>query len=219
MSCARMLRLLTLIALVAAVLAQSNQPDPKEVKAVMNKAIDYLKSAQNKDGSFAPKLGGPGVSCLVVAGLVRHSVSAEEPMVAKALKYIESMAKKNGGIYDKGLANYTTSVAVMALQEANTKGQYDKILKDAVAFLKKVQHLEPESSGEKVEYGGFGYDEGSPPDASNTNYTVEALLAAGIPKDDPAIQKALKFLSRCQNLPKEFNDQPFAKKASADDLG
>jgi squalene-hopene/tetraprenyl-beta-curcumene cyclase len=45
------------------------------------------------------------------------------------------------------------------------------------------------------------------------------LLAAGLPKDDPAVQKALKFLSRCQNMPSEFNDQPYAKKANADDKG
>ena len=54
---------------------------------------------------------------------------------------------------------------------------------------------------------------------SNTSFFVEALLAAGVPKDDPAIKKALVFLGRCQNLPGETNDRPFAKKASADDQG
>jgi hypothetical protein len=33
------------------------------------------------------------------------------------------------------------------------------------------------------------------------------------------VQKALKFISRCQNLPGEFNDQAFAKKAAKDDEG
>src|SRR5262249_46064670 len=56
-------------------------------------------------------------------------------------------------------------------------------------------------------------------DLSNTQYFVEALLAAGVPKDDPAVQRALKFVSRCQNLPGEHNDQPFAAKATADDKG
>ena len=40
-----------------------------------------------------------------------------------------------------------------------------------------------------------------------------------MPKDDPAIQRALKFVSRCQNLPGEIQDQPFAAKATADDKG
>ena len=33
------------------------------------------------------------------------------------------------------------------------------------------------------------------------------------------MQKALKFISRCQNLPGETNDQPFAKKTTKDDKG
>jgi squalene-hopene/tetraprenyl-beta-curcumene cyclase len=45
------------------------------------------------------------------------------------------------------------------------------------------------------------------------------LLASGLPKDDPAIQKALKFISRCQNLPGETNELPFAKKTTEDDKG
>ena len=45
------------------------------------------------------------------------------------------------------------------------------------------------------------------------------MIAAGVSKDDPAIKRALKFVSRCQNLPGETNDQPFAKKTTADDKG
>src|SRR5438874_2669725 len=48
---------------------------------------------------------------------------------------------------------------------------------------------------------------------------VEALLAAGVSKDDPAIKRALAFVSRSQNLPGEHNDQPFAAKTSDDDRG
>jgi squalene-hopene/tetraprenyl-beta-curcumene cyclase len=48
---------------------------------------------------------------------------------------------------------------------------------------------------------------------------VEALLAAGVPKDDPAIKKALVFIGRSQNLESEFNNQPFAAKTTDDDKG
>ena len=37
-------------------------------------------------------------------------------------------------------------------------------------------------------------------------------MAAGVPKDDPAFKKALIFVSRCQNLKGENNDQPWAGK-------
>jgi squalene-hopene/tetraprenyl-beta-curcumene cyclase len=104
----------------------------------------------------------------------------------------------------------------MALKEANKNGKYDAIIKKAAAFIKTIQHDEEETH---VNRGGFGYDKKSRPDMSNTGFSVEALLAAGLPKDDPAIQKALKFISRCQNLPGETNDQPFAKKTTDDDKG
>jgi squalene-hopene/tetraprenyl-beta-curcumene cyclase len=49
---------------------------------------------------------------------------------------------------------------------------------------------------------------------------IDAMAEAGIPNTDPAIQKALKFVGRCQNeAGKEANDQPFALKASEDDKG
>ena len=41
---------------------------------------------------------------------------------------------------------------------------------------------------------------------------MEALRDSGLPADDPALQKALVFVSRCQNLKSEFNDQPWAGK-------
>jgi squalene-hopene/tetraprenyl-beta-curcumene cyclase len=190
-------------------------PDPKEVQTMLDKAVGFLKNQQTQEGSFAPKIAGPGVSGLVVAGLLRNGVSPKEPLVASTIAYLEKQVQKDGGIYNKFLANYTTSVAVMAFQEANTGGKYDVILKNAGNFLKGIQHEETNSPAS----GGFGYDGKKRPDLSNTNFALEALLAAGVSKDDPAVQKALKFISRCQNLPGEFNDQKFAQKASKDDLG
>src|SRR5262249_50272870 len=57
-----------------------------------------------------------------------------------------------------------------------------------------------------------GYDSKSRPDLSNTQFFLDALKAAGVPKDDPAFKKALVFVSRCQNLKTEHNDQPWAGK-------
>jgi squalene-hopene/tetraprenyl-beta-curcumene cyclase len=70
-----------------------------------------------------------------------------------------------------------------------------------------------------AKFGGVGYDQKSRPDLSNTQFFIDALIASGIPKDDPAVKNALKFVSRCQNLPGESNDQPFAKKARPEDKG
>jgi squalene-hopene/tetraprenyl-beta-curcumene cyclase len=188
---------------------------PKDVKAVAEKAYDYLKKNQAGDGSFSAKATGPGVTALVVAGLLRHGYSADDPVVSKAIAYLEKSIKSDGGIYDKRLANYTTSVAVMAFHEANKGGKYDAILKNAAKFLKGLQY----GDSEGVKAGGVGYGAKDRPDLSNTQFFLDALQAAGVGKDDPAVKEALKFVSRCQNLPGETNDQPFAKKTTEDDRG
>lgn len=211
------------IALVAGLLLNMQQvesaqgkvgPKADDVQKVLDRAIAYLKTSQGKNGEFSTKIAGPGISALIVAGLVRNGVSPEEPVVARALKYIESQTKDDGGIYDKGLANYTTAVAVMALKEANTKGKYDAVIKRGGDFIKDIQHVEDD-----LNQGGFGYKKGDKGDMSNTAFAVEALIAAGVPKNDPVILKALKFIGRCQNLPGESNQQEWAKKTSEDDKG
>lgn len=218
------LRFLVALMLVVAVLAGGGPgraadagPDPKDVNAAVNKAVDFLKKRQKDDGSFSPQLGGPGVTALLVAGLLRNGHSVDEPLLKKAIAYLEKSVHKDGGIYDKQLANYTTSVALLAFKEANKEGKYNTLIRNATKFLKTLQD---DSLQEKdLQFGGVGYDGKGRADLSNTQYFVEALLAAGVPKDDPAIQRALKFISRCQNLPGETNDQPFAKKTSDDDKG
>jgi squalene-hopene/tetraprenyl-beta-curcumene cyclase len=191
-------------------------PKPQEVQKVLDKAVAYLKTSQQKDGGFSPKFAGPGITALAAAAMIRNGVSPQDPVVAKALDYLASQVKEDGGIYDKFLANYTTAVALMALKEANKDGKYDAAIKKAGDFIKRLQHDEEETHGN---HGGFGYDKKSRPDLSNTGFSVEALLAAGFTKDDPAVQKALRFIGRCQNLPGETNDQAFAKKATDDDKG
>jgi squalene-hopene/tetraprenyl-beta-curcumene cyclase len=186
---------------------------------MIDKATAFLKAQQAADGSFSAKRAGPGITAVVVTALLRNGQSPKEPVIDRALKYLEKSVQKDGGIYDKALANYTTSVAVMALREANKDGKYDTILKNAGNFLKGLQQEESTTDLSKLNAGGFGYDKTGRPDASNSAFAVEALLASGIDKNDPSVRKAIEFLSRCQNLSSEHNTQVFAKKASADDFG
>src|SRR4051794_13166024 len=76
-------------------------PSAKEMQAVLDKAIAYLKTKQKPDGSFAPELGGPGVTAMVVAGLIRNGVGADDPLVVQALTALEKSVKEDGGIYNK----------------------------------------------------------------------------------------------------------------------
>jgi squalene-hopene/tetraprenyl-beta-curcumene cyclase len=194
-------------------------PDPKDVKAMADKAYAFLSKSQGEDGSFSPRLGGPGVTALVVAGMLRNGVSADDPVVKKAMAYLEKSIQKDGGIYDKRLANYTTSVAVLAFAQANKGGKYDTVIKNAVKFLSGIQFGDP-AKQDDPNYGGSGYDAKSRPDMSNTQMMVEALAAAGVPKDDPALKRAVIFITHCQNLySEEANTLPFAKKTTEDDKG
>ncbi|MFM7150858.1 MAG: prenyltransferase/squalene oxidase repeat-containing protein, partial [Gemmataceae bacterium] len=111
-----------------------------------------------------------------------------------------------------GLQNYVTCVNVLALVAAD-RPSYKAVVKDASAFLRKLQWDESEGKDSSSDfYGGAGYDSKSRPDLSNTQMYLDALVAAGVPKDDPAFKKALVFVSRCQNLKSENNDQPWAGK-------
>jgi squalene-hopene/tetraprenyl-beta-curcumene cyclase len=209
----------TLPGLVFAVQGAQLGADQKDVQAVLDKAVAYLRANQSKDGSFSAQRTGPGVTALVVAGLARNGLGPQEPLVEKAVRYLESQVQKDGGIYSKFLANYTTSVALMAFHEINQNGKFDTILKNGSKFLKGLQQDGGPDGVKDAKFGGVGYDKSSRPDLSNTQFFLDALIASGVPKDDPAVKNALKFVSRCQNLPGETNDQPFAKKVRPEDKG
>jgi squalene-hopene/tetraprenyl-beta-curcumene cyclase len=192
-------------------------PDPKEWEQIVDKAAGYLKSTQADDGSWS-RGKSPGVSGIVVTGLLRTGKTPQDPVVDRGLKYIESLVNaKAGHIAGKDpkpqLLNYVTSVNVMALVAANRDDRYKKVIGDAAEFLKKLQWDEDEGKNPSDDfYGGAGYDSKSRPDLSNTQIFLDALKDAGLPPDDPAFKKALVFVSRCQNLKTEDNKQPWAGK-------
>jgi squalene-hopene/tetraprenyl-beta-curcumene cyclase len=183
---------------------------------VVAKAINYLRTRQSEDGAFA-KETGPAVTALVVTSLLRQGRTLNDPMVAKAIAYVEKFVQEDGGIYQVGShhRNYETCVAVMAFSEANRDGRYDKVLKKADAFLKGLQWDEDEEK-EKNDpaYGGAGYGSHKRPDLSNTSFLIEALKATGNDANSEALQKALIFVSRSQNLESEYNTTPFAGKVN-----
>jgi squalene-hopene/tetraprenyl-beta-curcumene cyclase len=206
-----------LTAALASTLALGAEPaktNPDKIAGAINRAADFLKKAQAADGSFSSK-SGTGVTALVAASLLRSGRTPEDPVVAKALKFLESNLHPDGGIYQQGSnhKNYETCLAIMAFLEANADKRYDKLLADAEKFIKKEQWDEGESkSPDDVYFGGAGYGSSERPDLSNTSFLIEALHALGRGDDDPAMQRALIFVSRCQNLKSMHNTTAFADK-------
>ena len=116
---------------------------------------------------------------------------ADNPVVAKGLKYLESKVQADGGVYAMGLSNYMTCLAIMAFKEANKDGKYDKIIEAAAKYVKSLQFADGLTEKD-AHFGGAGYDKPGPkgrPDMSNTHFMVEALLAGGVSKDDPTIKR------------------------------
>ncbi|MBN2581031.1 MAG: terpene cyclase/mutase family protein [Pirellulales bacterium] len=207
----------------AAVLTASAAENPtkgsadeaKTYRQMVDRAIGYLLSqGQSPEGAFNPETG-PGVTAVVLTGILRHGRTPADPAVAKSLKYLEGFVQPDGGVYapKSFYKNYETSLALMAFAEANRDGRYKKIIRNADKFLKGQQW----GADQKIDktsyyYGGAGYGKHKRPDLSNTQFFLEALKASGTKPDDAAVQRALVFVSRCQNLESAHNTTPFPVK-------
>ncbi|MCA9101000.1 MAG: hypothetical protein KDA63_07625, partial [Planctomycetales bacterium] len=79
-------------------------------------------------------------------------------------------------------------------------------------FIKGLQWDDEVDGEANVSFGGAGYGSHQRPDLSNTSFLLDTLKSLGRGPDDPAIQKALVFVSRCQNLESKYNTTEFANK-------
>lgn len=192
-------------------------PDAKKLADVRQRAINFLKTSQADDGTWTSN-SSSGVTALAVTALVESGLPLDDPALAKGLRALEKFVQKDGGIYAPGTGhkNYETCVSVMALKAADAGGKYDKILTRADKFLRGLQWDEEEGIDKAdVRYGGADYGPSKKrPDLSNTQFLVEALKTLGAKDDDPSIQKALIFVSRCQNLESPHNTTAMASKVN-----
>jgi len=188
-------------------------PDQDALAQTVAKGIKYLTDVgQEPDGSFS-KFAGTGPTSLAVTGLLRNGAPPTSPAVKKGLEYLKASAQQDGGIYGQKAftKNYETCAAVMCFEAANQQGEYNGLLKKAEQFLRGMQTVEDSSD---FRFGGAGYGGESRPDLSNTAFLIDALKSTGAGADDEAIQQALAFVSRCQNLDSEHNTTPFAGKVN-----
>ncbi len=186
--------------------------DPQQqYRTLVNRSVEYLKvRGQAADGSFSAA-AGVGPTALVVSALIAVDVPAENPMVGKALQYLEANVQSDGGIYkpDSKHRNYDTCLAMVAFAGANRGGKYDQVVAKAEAYVRGIQWDEGEGkSPDDMFYGGAGYGSSARPDLSNTSFMIDALKSLGNGPEDEAIQKALQFVSRCQNLESPHNNAP-----------
>jgi squalene-hopene/tetraprenyl-beta-curcumene cyclase len=196
--------------------AKGSASEPAAAEKLIARGVTFLRPRQDSKGGWSTQRE-PGVTALVVTALLRSGqVAPAEPAVTKALSYLEGFIGPGGGVSEATHGNYATSIALIAFQEANHNGRYDRVIKAGQNFLKTRQWDEAEGKDRNdAFYGGAGYGgRNSRPDLSNTAFFMEALRNTGLPPDDPSLKKALVFVSRCQNLSGEFNDQAWAAKVN-----
>ncbi|HEY7118602.1 MAG TPA: prenyltransferase/squalene oxidase repeat-containing protein [Tepidisphaeraceae bacterium] len=201
-------------------LAAAGENSTADGQKTIDKALAFLKTQQQKDGSFQRSdREPPAVTALVLKALARDAKAGPRSDAAqKAVDYLAGAQQANGGIYRDMLANYNTAISVSALASLNDPAQKERIAR-AVAYLKGAQFSDAiaGANGQKIDpnnpaFGGFNYGagpRGGRPDISNTAIVIEALKDSGLKSDDPAYQNALKFITRLQNN-SETNSAPWA---------
>ncbi len=193
----------------------ADEATSQKYEQMIDKAVGFLATkGQAADGSYNAA-AGPAVTALITTGILRHGRSPDDPVIAKSLKYLEGFVREDGGIHaeETYYKNYETCLAILCFSEANRGGKYDALLKKADEFIKGNQYgAAGEKGPDDFEYGGAGYGKNKRPDLSNTNFLLDALKATGNEADSEAVQRALIFVSRCQNLESEHNTTPFAAK-------
>ena len=183
----------------------------QKLMASLSKGAAYLHQQQKPNGTFDPH---PGLTSMAAAALLRQPGARDKELatVGKSLDYLKTLAKPDGGIYEKMIPHYITAVAVQALA-AGGRAADKPTIEEARKYL--ADHLLDEGEGiQKSDkfYGGMGYggtSDGGIADIISLEYGLRAMKEADLPANDPAWQKAIQFLQRTQNF-KETNDQPNA---------
>ncbi|TVQ59799.1 MAG: hypothetical protein EA379_09955 [Phycisphaerales bacterium] len=190
------------------------------------RATAYLRAQQDAEtGGWAISRTGPtfpAITALVITGMLHDpAIGADDPTVSRAVDFLLSHQQPDGGVYDRILPSYNTSIVLSALALVDREDARAAI-RPAQDFLRSLQWSEdagdldgtPEAPSRVGKdhpfYGGIGYGRHGRPDLSNLSIALQGLHDSGLPADDPAFERALVFLSRVQ-MQGDVNDMPYAE--------
>ncbi len=192
-----------------------------------------------RPGGWRPgmAMANPAITSLAIIGLMDTEAgkTAEgKAKLEKALDYVVSCKQPDGTIMElkdrRTYPVYSTSICLLALAKAN-RPQDMPVIRAARDYLLSVDPTPEDSDVENPPSAGFGYGKRQRADLNNTAWVLEALAATDhldrepLSKDpekakkaDLAWDKALAFITSCQNLA-ETNQSAWVKSAPAEDKG
>ncbi|WP_422929854.1 hypothetical protein [Singulisphaera sp. PoT] len=89
----------------------------------------------------------------------------------------------------------------LSIGEPTQAGGHKPGLSQTMTILRESQWNESRGCVNSHRYfGGTGKDGRSAPDLLHTAQSLQVLLSAGLPADDPYAQKAITFVARCQKV-------------------
>lgn len=213
--------LLTTAALLAPALFAAEDPIPRdprklslrnEIQLAIDKGLRFLKTQQKEDGSWSDAdPNHPALTALPLVAFQREpsgKYMKEQPeFMRKGYAFIRSKAQPDGGIYTKGLSNYNTSTALMALLNSGDPKD-EPLLKAAKDFIvgQQAKGMTDPSLDGGISYGPTGTSR-QHPDLDNHLVGIEALRAYQAARKNVEgegkqlnWQAAIDFISRSQNL-------------------
>lgn len=202
-------------------------------RAALLRGLAWLAASQDPEGGWMVAKAAAGtdqpkpsqaastaVTGLAVKAFAQAADPSHDAAVTRALGFIRSQAFPAGSFVPDpagSLGNYVAASVAMGLAALDRPDELP-MLEQTVEWLRQNQwdHTEGLAST-KDWYGGAGYGNWGRPDLSNTQLFLDALHDAGVSQDDPAVQRALAFVTRTQNL-KVTNPSSWAQ-AGGDDGG
>ena len=191
-----------------------------QARKAIERGLAFLRSAQSPDGGWMEGVQGQGseaqkpskaasaaVTALVVRAFAQAGMTdANDPAVATGVtRLLAQVTGEKGFAPDAsgGLETYVASSTALALAALDSRAHAER-LQEIVAWLRTAQWDQGEGvRPEQDWFGGVGYGSRGRPDLSNTQFMLDALHDAGVKADDAAVQRALAFVARCQNLRRE----------------
>ncbi len=185
-----------------------------EIQRAIDKGITFLKSQQDQKTGAWSEPNMPAFTALAVSAMMgdpsRDPLAALPTEIERGYDFIISKAKRDGGIYGKGLATYNTSLSVMALVQSGKKEHLPVIAKARRLLINQQQDYDKRGTVDNLFDGGIGYGGSyAHSDLSNTHLAMEALYYSKQVLADTEFDEsgefdldwdaAIEFVSLCQN--------------------